>query len=217
MRKDIKREITKNGMETDRKIYITHSNSNNSYKRQKCHGGRDNVMHEGDKNVMVDTPQMSPIVSKELISKDINIVSEEIDGVTKAPLFLSFGKYVFLFPGEYESLCKELGKERLDSIIEQINEWHAETGSKPKKRYVITIRKWHRKDFYHEKLSKNTSIPRSFFEKFKERFKNTPNILIHEQCIEFIRGASPSLIAKFDMEGKQISEERLRIMGLSMD
>ena len=213
----IHREITKKGMETDRKIYITHANSNISYKRNGLHGRGAKCMVEGAMDCTVDMQQIAPIVSEE-ISKDIYIESKDIH-IPPAPKgeFLSFGSHVKLKKEAYEELCLNNSKELIDLCITEMNDYLAAHGKKYKD-YAAALRNW-------LKNRKTSTIPssdtkkgiQSFFDRFKEVYGNHKHITVGYDYVEFdAGGSSPCEHIKIDENGaKERIINKLRKWGLS--
>lgn len=58
---------------------------------------------------------------------------------------MAFGKFVSLAKDDYYLLCSGSGKEVIDGIIDEINDFLSSTGKKPYKDYAATIRNWLRR------------------------------------------------------------------------
>lgn len=90
-----------------------------------------------------DKKERKKTIKKEEI-RDMNIPSEKI----------KFHDTVYLTLEQYEKLCNEFGKHRVDNTIEALDEW--QTNKKPsqhKKDHNKTIRVWIKKDLEKNKTS----------------------------------------------------------------
>ena len=200
----IKREVKKIGMKTDRKIFICHSKSNNSYEpsvsgdRDLTRGGRD-LPHE-----VVETAPMPPIVS------EVKLVSEK----EKNPLppskgvAVRYGKFVSLTKEEFDSLREPCGgTEELSKIIEEINDYISSKGIKPYKDYAATIRNWLRRRTSGQGTSKmpqkstidkNMTLAKDTVEKMKGRHPNGQIEALHYALEINFHGNAPPVVLKYD-------------------
>ncbi|MDF9844178.1 MULTISPECIES: replication protein [unclassified Paenibacillus] len=83
-----------------------------------------------------------------------NIKKEEID-MKIPPGKQAYADTVFLTPEQYEKLCADFGKKRVDDTIEALDEW--QTNKKPsqhKKDHNKTLRVWIKKDLERNPISK---------------------------------------------------------------
>lgn len=64
---------------------------------------------------------------------------------------IKFQDTVFLTLEQYEKLCAEFGKHRVDNTIEALDEWQTNYPKKQKKDHNKTLRVWIKKDMEKQK------------------------------------------------------------------
>ncbi|MEK5378029.1 replication protein [Paenibacillus sp. FSL P2-0173] len=76
-----------------------------------------------------------------------NIKKEEIEDMSPTPEKIQFHDTVFLTQEQYEKLCSEFGKQKVDDTIEALDEWQSnKKKSQHKKDHNKTLRVWIKKD-----------------------------------------------------------------------
>ncbi len=176
------------------------------------------------KNILTLT-EIAHSVGAHTVNQDTtNTESKEIKNKrNKHPLppqgeMVRYGRFVSLTREEYEELSQEHTKKLIDSIIVEINDYLASTGKKPYKDYAATIRNWLRRRSNQKGGSTPGSETKSFFEAFKARFSDHPNIVIGSDYIEFLLAASGSdFIPVTDHGFKDRILNRLRKWGKSTE
>lgn len=84
-----------------------------------------------------------------------NIKKEEICMETP-PGKIKFHDTVFLTLEQYERLCADFGKNRVDNIIEALDEWQTNNPKKQRKDHNKTIRVWIKRDLEKQKSKSQT-------------------------------------------------------------
>lgn len=110
----------------------------------------------GSKTSPIEVSDSSPIEGRDLSPKIYkkNIKKEEIRDMIIPSEKIKFLDTVYLTLEQYEKLCNEFGKHRVDNTIEALDEW--QTNKKPsqhKKDHNKTIRVWIKKDLEKNKAS----------------------------------------------------------------
>ncbi|MMZ43850.1 Bacteriophage replication protein O [compost metagenome] len=76
-----------------------------------------------------------------------NIKKEEIEDMSPTPERIQFHDTVFLTQEQYEKLCSDFGKQKVDDTIEALDEWQSnKKKSQHKKDHNKTLRVWIKKD-----------------------------------------------------------------------
>jgi hypothetical protein len=98
----------------------------------------------GPKNTTLLSNESNQSISKDILMTNTN--TPQAGPRPSAPACESFGSFVKLKTGEYDSLVAQHSKASIDQKIEAINDYLASTGKKPYKDYAATIRNWIRRD-----------------------------------------------------------------------
>jgi hypothetical protein len=89
----------------------------------------------------------------------------------RVPL-IDFGEIVKLKPGEYEKLCEDNGKQKIDSMIITMNDYCASKGERYKD-YAATLRNWIRREKDKKQDKKNENPKESARERQLEAYTAT--------------------------------------------
>ncbi|MDF9845116.1 MULTISPECIES: replication protein [unclassified Paenibacillus] len=146
--------------------------------------------HGGESSTAV-VESSTPLVvenSTPKIERKKNIKKEEID-MKIPPGKQAYADTVFLTTEQYEKLCTNFGKKRVDDTIEALDEW--QTNKKPsqhKKDHNKTLRVWIKKDLERNPVSKaqkkqqEMTILNQFYEEGAAREANgNGELLEHDQ------------------------------------
>lgn len=115
-------------------------------------------------------------------------ITEERKNKKEVCVLFPHGKHVRLKEGEMESLVKEHGAEKVDRIIQEINDYISSRGLKPYSDYAATIRNWIRRQKDMKTSSSHIEENVEFAKKLKDRFPNNPDIRIEKDGIFFDGG-----------------------------
>jgi hypothetical protein len=107
------------------------------------------------------------------------------------PPLTSHGQYVKLKAGEYDELCKTIGKDLVDHYIAKINNHIPNSKNGPYKDYAALIRKWYLEDQSNPQKFKSVTGPSSHDEiakKIQSKYCSRSDIIFGHNYIEFING-----------------------------
>jgi len=111
------------------------------------------------------------------------------------------GKHVRLKEGEMESLIKDYGPDKVDRIIEEINDYISSKGLKPYSDYAATIRNWIRRQKERGNSESHIDENIEFAKKLKSKFPNNPDIRIEKDGIFFDGGPMSQETISFTEKG----------------
>ena len=99
---------------------------------------------------------------------------------------MAFGKFVSLMKEDYYLLCSLNGKETIDSLIEEMNDYLASTGKKPYKDYAAALRTWirNRKEKEKNKPKPNLNNEKSDLNEVQKKNWKLNHDLVNELKID---------------------------------
>ena len=122
-----------------------------------------------------NTQEEKPSLKEEKIYKKEKTEKPEKIPEGFRPFMQSYGDHVKLQPEKYEKFCLELGKEKIDSVIEDINNYIESSGRKPYPSYAGAIRTFLKQQKQKEERFKPKENPviaecRAIVEKYKSEY-----------------------------------------------
>lgn len=117
--------------------------------------------------------------TKEIKTNKEKIYKKEIPIEEKKP----FGPHVKLKEADYEKICSDLGKEKIDSIIEDINNYLDSSGRKPYSCYLAAIRTFLKKEKKSEKPKSLEELNKEVVNKFFKQFPATSHIEVFNDFV----------------------------------
>ena len=144
-------DVTK--LQTQRKIYLgTKLDKKGGVDKsvtppsQACHTPTTDLSYINKSNIRVIEEEIEKEIYKEKDPSPPKIPEKEE---------MKFGEYVHLPKEDYETFCSKRGKDKVDDMVESINDYILSHGAKPYKDYSATLRAWFKKDDKQSKVISN--------------------------------------------------------------